>query len=106
MNIARLFQGVGSFAWLIFIGLVVMAVMRAARKQPTRGLTTGIIVVLVFAIIATTLGAGLVFIEPYETGVVVTILSSQGGMRAEPLTAGLHWIVPFVGRGERYPTPI
>ena len=106
MNIARLFQGVGSFAWLIFIGLVVMAVMRAARKQPTRGLTTGIIVVLVFAIIATTLGAGLVFIEPYETGVVVTILSSQGGMRAEPLTAGLHWIVPFVERVERYPTSI
>jgi len=47
----------------------------------------------------------LVFIEPYETGVVVTILS-QGGMRAEPLQSGLHWIVPFVERVERYPISI
>jgi len=105
VNIATLFKAAGSFAWLVFIGLVAMAVMRAARKQPVRGLTTGIIIVLAFAILATTLGAGLVFIEPYETGVVVTILS-QGGMRAEPLQSGLHWIVPFVERVERYPISI
>jgi regulator of protease activity HflC (stomatin/prohibitin superfamily) len=106
MNIATLFKAAGTFAWLIVIGLIVLAGMRSARKQPTRGLMTGVVVMLVIAILATTLGAGLVFIEPYETGVVVTILSSQGGMRPEPLTAGLHWIVPFVERVERYPTSI
>ncbi len=106
MNIANLFKAAGSFAWLVVIGLIVLAGMRSARKQPARGLATGIIIALVFAILATTLGAGLVFIEPYETGVVVTILSSQGGMRSEPLTAGLHWIVPFVERVERYPISI
>lgn len=105
MNIASLFQAVASFAWLVFFGLVAMLVIRASRRQPTRGLTSGVIVVLVFAIIATVLGAGLVFVEPYETGVVVSILS-QGGMRAEPLTSGLHWIVPFVERVERYPISI
>ncbi len=105
MNIASLFQAVASFAWLVFLGLVAMVVMRASRRQPTRGLTTGLVIVLVFAILATTLGAGLVFVEPYETGVVVSILS-QGGMRAEPLKSGLHWIVPFVERVERYPISI
>jgi len=105
MNIASLFQAVASFAWLVFIGLIAMLVVRTSRRQPTRGVTTGVIVVLVFAILATTLGAGLVFIEPYETGVVVSILS-QGGMRAEPMQSGLHWIVPFVERVERYPTSI
>ncbi|PIV28698.1 MAG: hypothetical protein COS37_00365, partial [Anaerolineae bacterium CG03_land_8_20_14_0_80_58_20] len=97
MNIATLFQGIASFSWLVLIGLVVLTAMRATRKQPTRGLTTGLVIVLVFAILATTLGAGLIFIEPYETGVVVSILS-QGGMRAEPMQSGLHWIVPFVER--------
>ncbi len=105
MNIASLFQAIASFAWLVFLGLIAMLVMRASRRQPTRGVTTGVIVVLVFAILATTLGAGLVFIEPYETGVVVSILS-QGGMRAEPMQSGLHWIVPFVERVERYPISI
>lgn len=106
MNIASLFQAVAGFAWLAFFGVIAMAVMRAARKQSARGLTTAAIIVLVLALLSTTLGAGLVFIEPYETGVVVTILSSQGGMRAEPLQAGLHWIVPFIERVERYPTSI
>jgi regulator of protease activity HflC (stomatin/prohibitin superfamily) len=60
---------------------------------------------LVLAVVLTVVGAGLVFIEPFETGVVVTILA-QGGMRSEPLEAGLHWIVPFVERVERYPISI
>ena len=106
MNIASIFKAAASLSWILVIGLIFMVGMRAARKQPVRGLTTGIIIAVVFAVIATTLGAGLVFIEPYETGVVVTILSSQGGMRAEPLSAGLHWIVPFVERVERYPISI
>jgi regulator of protease activity HflC (stomatin/prohibitin superfamily) len=47
----------------------------------------------------------LVFIEPYEIGVVVTILS-EGGMRPQPLLSGLHWIFPFVERVEQYPISI
>ena len=106
MNIASLFQSVAGIAWLAFFGVLVLAVTRAARKFPTRGLTTATIAILVLAIVATTLGMGLVFIEPYETGVVVSILSAQGGMRIEPIQSGLHWIVPFVERVERYPTSI
>lgn len=105
MNIASVFQVIATFSWLIFFGALAMIVVRASRKQGTRGLTTVTLVLLVVALVMTTLGAGLVFIEPYETGVVVTVLSDTG-MRTEPLTAGLHWIFPFVERVERYPTSI
>lgn len=105
MNIASVFQAIATFSWLIFFGAVAMVVVRTSRKQPAGGLTTAVLILLVFALVMTTLGAGLVFIEPYETGVVVTILSDTG-MRSEPLTAGLHWIVPFVERVERYPISI
>ncbi|RJP48680.1 MAG: prohibitin family protein [Anaerolineaceae bacterium] len=105
MNIASVFQAIATFSWLIFFGALAMVVVRASRRQATGGMTTATIVLLVVALLMTTLGAGLVFVEPYETGVVVTILSDTG-MRTEPLTSGLHWIVPFVERVERYPISI
>ncbi len=105
MNIASAFQAIATFSWLIFFGALVMIAVRASRKQGTRGLTTATLVLLVVALVMTTLGAGLVFIEPYETGVVVTVLS-ETGMRPDPLSSGLHWIVPFVERVERYPISI
>lgn len=105
MNIASVFQAIATFSWLLFFGALAMVVIRASRKQAAGGLTTMTLILLVVALVMTTLGAGLVFIEPYETGVVVTILSDTG-MRDEPLTAGLHWIVPFVERVERYPISI
>lgn len=105
MNVSTLFKALGSFTWIILVAVLVITAVRASRRQPTKGLFTALMVVFIFAILMTTLGAGLVFIEPYETGVVVTILS-QTGMRADPLPSGLHWIAPFVERVERYPTSI
>lgn len=105
MNIADFIKTLAGFAWLGVIGIGVMALLRTSRKQSAKGLGTLAIGLVVLAVLFTLVGAGLVFIEPYETGVVVTILAS-GGMRAEPLPSGLHWIVPFVERVERYRTSI
>ncbi|NOH04349.1 MAG: hypothetical protein HND47_21435 [Chloroflexi bacterium] len=102
MNISSLLQGIASFAWIGFIGVLVAMSVRASRKQPVKGLSTAAIVLLVSAALLTTVGAGLVFIEPDELGVVVTVLG-QGGIRPDPLDSGLHWIVPFAERVERYP---
>ncbi len=101
MNISTLLQGIASFAWIGFIGVLVAIFIRTSRSQPTKGLTTVLIIFLVAAILLTTLGAGLVFIEPDQMAVVVTVIG-QGGIRREALTAGLHWIVPFAERVERY----
>ena len=105
MNIADFIKTLAGFAWLGVIGLGVLAVIRASRRQNVKALSSAIIGLIVFAVLATIIGAGLVFIEPTETGVVVTILA-EGGMRPDPLRPGLHWIVPFVERVELYPTSI
>ncbi|MEW5940927.1 MAG: prohibitin family protein [Chloroflexota bacterium] len=101
MNIATLVQAVGSFAWLGVVGLVVLVVTRAARQKPTRGLVIGTLIMLVMAILLSTVGAGLVFVGPEERGIVITI--AKGGIRPEPLEAGLHWIIPFAEQVKVYP---
>src|SRR5512134_1522217 len=99
MNIADFIKTLAGFAWLGVLGIGVLILLRASRKQNTKGLNSLAIGLIVLAIVFTIVGAGLVFIEPTETGVVVTILA-EGGMRPDPLRAGLHWIVPFVERVE------
>lgn len=101
MNISTLLQGLASFAWIGFIGALVMIFVRASRNQPAKGLTSLVVVLLVAALLLTTAGAGVVFIEPDDMAIVVTVIGG-GGIRSEPLTAGLHWIVPFAERVERY----
>jgi regulator of protease activity HflC (stomatin/prohibitin superfamily) len=105
MNIADLIKTLAGFAWLAVIGIGMLILIRAGRKQNTKGLSSLVIGLIVAAVVFTIVGAGLVFIEPTETGVVVTILA-EGGMRPEPLRPGLHWIAPFVERVELYPTSI
>lgn len=102
MNISSLLQGIASFAWIGFIGILITISVRASRKQPVGGLSTAAVVLVVAALLLTTVGAGIVFIEPDELGIVVTVLGS-GGIRPDPLDSGLHWIVPFAERVERYP---
>lgn len=101
MNISALLQGIASIAWMGFIGILVVIFIRAGRKLPTKGLNSVVIIFLVAALLLTTMGAGLVFIEPDEMAIVVTVIG-QGGIRQEALGAGLHWIVPFAERVERY----
>ncbi|HEX6269235.1 MAG TPA: prohibitin family protein [Anaerolineales bacterium] len=105
MNVADVMKSLAGLAWLAVVGIGILAIIRASRKQNIRGLGTLVIGLVVVAIVFTIVGAGLVFIEPFETGVVVSILS-EGGMRAQALQSGLHWIVPFVERVERYPISI
>lgn len=101
MNISALLQGLATFAWIGFIGVLVMIFIRASRNQPAKGLSTLVIVLLVVAVLLTATGAGVVFIEPDDMAIVVTVIGGDG-IRPEPLTAGLHWIVPFAERVERY----
>ena len=101
MNIVGVIQSLGGFALLIALGLGVMAITRAGRNQNAKGITSTALVVLVVAIVLITLGSGLVFVEPDELGVVITVIG-QGGIRPEPLPSGLHWIIPFAERVERY----
>jgi regulator of protease activity HflC (stomatin/prohibitin superfamily) len=101
MNISSLLQGIASFAWVGLFGVIVAIFIRASRNQPVKGLTTAVILLLAVALLLTTAGAAVIFIEPDELGVVVTAVGG-GGIRPEPLPSGLHWVIPFVERVERY----
>lgn len=94
MNIVDVIRSFAGFAWLAAIGLGVMALVRTGRNQGARGIGTTVVIVLVIAIVLTTLGAGLVYVESNERGVVKTIRA--GGVRPEALSPGLHWILPVV----------
>lgn len=94
MNIVDVIRALAGFAWLAAIGLVVLALVRTARNQNSKGIGSTAIGVLIVAAILSTLGAGLVYVESTERGVVRTIRA--GGVRAEALEPGLHWIVPVV----------
>ncbi len=100
MNIASLLQGIAGFAWIGVIGVFVLIIVRVSRRQPVKALSSLIIGLIVVAILMTTVGAGLVFVEPDQRGVVITI--GKGGILPDALQPGIHWIIPFVQRVELY----
>jgi prohibitin 1 len=100
MNIADLLKGIASFAWIGVIGVLVTIFLRASRNQAAKGLSSLAVGLVVIAIVLTSVGAGLVFIEPNERGVVITV--GQGGILPNALDPGLHWIIPFVQRVQLY----
>jgi len=101
MNIADVVRSLAGFAWLAAIGLGVLLVQRVSRNRPVKGLGALTVGVLIAAFVLTIVGAGLVFINPQERGVVISALTPQG-YRQQPLSPGLHWVVPFAERVETY----
>ena len=99
MNIVDVIRSLAGFAWLAAIGLGILAITRLGRNQSARGMSSTVVAVLVVAVILTILGAGLVFIEPNERGVVISPYGFRAplGYLPDAITPGLRWIVP----GER-----
>ena len=96
MNIALLFQGLASLSWFAFIVVLGIVIMRASRKEPTKGFSSLLVGVLIFAMVISVISAGIVFIEPNERGVVVSPYGfrAPNGYLEEAITPGLRWIVP------------
>jgi len=94
MNIAIALQGLATFSWLLVVGVIALAVVRASRARPIKGVSTMVIVLIILAVVLSTVSAGLVFIQPDERGVVVSAVQSKG-YRDVPLQPGLRWVIPF-----------
>jgi regulator of protease activity HflC (stomatin/prohibitin superfamily) len=101
MNISSLLQGLASFAWVGFFGVLVLIFVRVSRNQPAKGLTSLVVALLVVSLLLTTVGAGLVFLQANEYGVVISAFAPKG-YREVALTPGLHWIIPFVESVQKY----
>jgi regulator of protease activity HflC (stomatin/prohibitin superfamily) len=102
MNFAIVLQGFVALLWVIVVGLIILAVVRASRRQKVGVISTAIIVTSILAIVLTTVSAGLVFIQPEERGVVISALD-QKGYREQALQPGLRWIIPYFENVVIYP---
>ena len=95
MNIAVVLQGLATLSWVVLVGIIALTVVRASRGRPLKGAVSIIIATLAFALILTTVSAGLVFIQPDERGVVISAVQEKG-YRENELQPGLRWVIPFV----------
>lgn len=102
MDVASIVRLIATLAWLFFIAVIVVAVVRAARNRPVKGITTVIVVLGVAALLLSVAGAGLVFIRPEERGVVISAVAPKG-YREQALQPGLRWIIPFFESVVTYP---
>ena len=94
MNFSGALQGIVALLWLVVVGLIILAVIRASRGQKVRAISTTILAAAIVAILMTTVSAGLVFVQPEERGVVISALSPTG-YREQALQPGLRWIIPY-----------
>jgi regulator of protease activity HflC (stomatin/prohibitin superfamily) len=94
-------------AWLLFLVTTTLYFLRTAQRHGfkvafTRLFSFRIIVPMLLILSLTTLSACLLFVEPQEIGVVVSVLQKEG-FRSEPFRSGVHWIVPLAERVVTYP---
>ncbi len=102
MNIASLLKGLAGFVWLGWFGVLALVLFRSAKRTPLKNGKSLVFIVLVVAIILTTVSSGLVFTNPEERGVVISAVRPEG-YRTEALQPGLSWIIPFAENVVFYP---
>jgi len=65
-------------------------------------LSTRVLIPLLIVLFISFISAALVFVPPTQVGVIVSYIS-PGGVRPQPMRAGLHLIIPIVEREYLYP---
>jgi regulator of protease activity HflC (stomatin/prohibitin superfamily) len=101
MNVAVVVRGIATLAWIAAIVIIGLAVMRASRGQTFRGAAGLVLGAIVLALVATSVSAGIIFIQPTDRGVVISALDE--GVRPEALQPGLNFVVPFLENVIEYP---
>lgn len=107
-DIDRLIDIVARIAWLIFLIYTLDIFVRSAWNN---GIVVALIELFSFRVLLplmlatgiSLISLSIIFIQPQEVGVVISA-TAPGGVRPQPLHPGLHWLIPFLERGVRYPT--
>ncbi len=95
MDIATTLGAIAGFSWLLVIGIVILAVLRASRGTPFRSSSALIVSTIILAVVLTTVSQSLIFVQPQNRGVVISAIPGRGGVRPNALLGGLSWIVPY-----------
>jgi len=106
-NLDQLLSYLSIIAWILFVIYVVAVFLRSlfleGQRQALRRIASAQVVIpLAVALLITTLSAAVVFVPPTRVGVIVSLIS-PGGIRPDPLRAGLHLIVPILEMETEYP---
>lgn len=101
MDIKSIVSVVVALVWVATAAVVFFFVFRITRGRPVKSWVLISAIMVVIAIVLSVVNQGLVFIKGEERGVVVSALAPNG-YRAEPLTGGLNWVVPFFESVEKY----
>ncbi len=101
MNISSILS-IAGWALIIGLGLYVfyVATLRSQRHDAKINILI-VLLLLIGGVALNTLGAGLVFIDQFESGVVVSPLSA-GGVRPDPIGPGVHFVTPFIESVDRF----
>ncbi|MFO1350991.1 MAG: SPFH domain-containing protein [Gammaproteobacteria bacterium] len=89
-----------ALGWLAYLWVVGRrnGILVALRRLFSRRLLAPLLILIAVSVAS----ASLVFINPTEVGVVVSLLAPKG-IREQPLKSGLHLIVPLAEQVVRYP---
>ncbi len=103
----KLLYYIAIFAWIWFGLVVILITVRAFQSGGLRSafralFSYRVLIALVVTTFLSLLSASLVFVEPQESAVVISLMRVNG-YREQPLRSGLHFIVPLAERVVRYP---
>jgi prohibitin 2 len=103
----RLLNYLTIIAWIILGLYVILYFIRnlqlyGYKEALSKLLSFRLLAIVVILIAISLLNISLVFVEPQESGVVVSLVEPDG-YRDQPLRSGLHWIVPLMEKVVRYP---
>lgn len=107
LDLDGLLRVISYISWIFFtIFAIVIFVRTFILRGPVYAflqlLSVKVLLPLLLAVAISLLSASIVFVQPTEVGVVVSIVS-PGGVRPQPLRAGLHFIVPILENEVKYP---
>ena len=94
-------------AWVLFVLYLLFSTLRGFQAGGVGGAIGSVtrwrvLIALLLVIGISLLSASLVFVQPQEVAVVVSLVS-RDGYREDPLRSGLHWIAPLAEKTEIYP---
>lgn len=92
--------------WVLLIGLGLYIFYILTLRSQRHDVKLNVLIVLVLLIGGlglATLGAGLVFVDQFEAGVVISPLT-PGGVRPDPIGPGIHFVIPFIESVDRFST--
>lgn len=108
MILERVLNVIVITCWLIFFAFILRFLIATTLNQGFLAALKGLLkkrilyTLLVIAAGISLLNSSLVFVEPQEVGVVISLFAPNG-YRTRPLRSGLHWIVPLAEEVHTFP---